>query len=173
MWSGNIEAGLEEREFAIARQEAALAERADACLKLEAELKELHETLLRERHSLSVERHQWTHDGDEEEKALAGMQARQQHELERLRADLIAEHDAAENALRQERVLLENRQRFQLEHLTRTMHEFEKTQDDFRREQQQLRARHEETQAQIVLRSRQLDRQRELLDERQQPVERE
>ena len=173
LWAADLEARLEEREFAIARQEAALSQRADACLKLEAELKELHETLLRERHSLSVEREQLIHDRDEQEKGLEGMRARAQQDLERLRADLVAEHDEAENTLRHERVLLENRQRFQQEHLTRTMNEFEKTQDEFRREQQQLRNRHEETQSQIVLRSRQLDRQRDLLDERQQSVERE
>jgi hypothetical protein len=173
MWTADLEAGLEEREFSIARLEAALAQRADACLKLETELKELHEALLRERHSLNLERDQLTHDREDQTKELEALKARQHHELERLRADLISEHDEAETRLKQERVLVDNRHRFQHDHLERTMREFESVQDEFRREQQLLRTRHEETQAQVLLRSRQLDRQRELLDERQQSIERE
>ncbi len=173
LWAADIESGLEEREFAIARQEAALAQRSDACLKLESELHDLHETLLRERHSLNLERDQLTHDREEQTQALEGLQARQQYEIERLRADLAGEHDQAEAALKQERVLLESRHRFQQDHLQRAMHDFEKGQDEFRREQQLLRTRQEETQAQNMLRSRQLDRQRDLLGERQKSIERE
>jgi hypothetical protein len=173
LWAAELQAALEEREFAIARQEAALAQRADSCLKLESELKELHESLLRERHSLSAERDQLTQDREEQTRALEALGARQQHELERLRGDLAAEHDQAEAELKQERVLLDNRHRFQQEHLQRTMQEFEAAQDAFRREQQVAQTRQEETHTQILLRSRQLDRQRELLDERQRSIERE
>jgi hypothetical protein len=173
MWAANVEAGLEEREFAIARQETALAQRADACLKLETELKELHESLLRERHSLNVERDQLTQDREEQTQVLEGLKTRQHHEFERLRADLAAEHEQAEAELKQQRILLDNRHRFQHDHLQRTMQEFEKVQDDFRREQQLARSREEEAQSQNLLRSRQLDRQRELLDERQRSIERE
>jgi hypothetical protein len=173
MWAAELQATLEEREFAIARQEATLAQRADSCLKLESELKELHESLLRERHSLSAERDQLTQDREEQTRALEALGARQQHELERLRGDLAAEHDQAEAELKQERILLDNRHRFQQEHLQRTMQEFEAAQDAFRREQQLAQTRQEETQRQILLRSRQLDRQRELLDERQRSIERE
>jgi hypothetical protein len=173
MWAAELQAVLEEREFGIARQEAALAQRADSCLRLEGELKELHESLLRERHSLSAERDQLTHDRDEQTRAFEALGARQQHELERLRGDLAAEHDRAEAELKQERVLLDNRHQFQQEHLQRTMQEFEAAQDAFRREQQVAQTRQEETHTQILLRSRQLDRQRELLDERQRSIERE
>ena len=96
MWSSDLETGLEEREFAIARQEAALAQRADACLKLETELKELHEALLRERHSLNLERDQLTHDREDQAKTLESLKARELHELERLRAELNEEHEEAE-----------------------------------------------------------------------------
>ncbi len=173
MWSTELEAGLQEREFAISRQEAALAQRADSCLTLETELKNLHETLLRERHTLNLERDQLTQDRDDHTRAFEALQVRQQQDLERLRADLIAEHEQAESEIKQQRILLDNRQRFQQEHLQRLMQDFEKTQDEFRREQQLMRTRQEATQAQLVLRSRQLDRQRDLLDERQRSIERE
>jgi hypothetical protein len=173
MWAASLEARLEEREFAIARQEAALSQRADSCLKLETELKELHEALLRERHSLNVERDQLTQDREEQTRALEGLRNRQHLELERLRTSLAAEHEQAEAELKQKGVLLDNRHRFQQDHLQRTMQEFEKAQDDFRREQQLARTRQEETEKQGLLRGRQLDRQRELLDERQRSVERE
>jgi len=173
MWSADLETGLEEREFAIARQEAALAQRADACLKLETELKELHEALLRERHSLNLERDQLTHDREKQVKSLEGLKARELSELERLRAELTAEHEEAESRLKQERILIDNRHRFQQDHLERTMQEFERGQDEFRREQQLLRMRQEEAHAQFLLRSRQLDRQRDLLDDRQRSIERE
>ncbi|MGE5195596.1 MAG: hypothetical protein ACM3U2_24145 [Deltaproteobacteria bacterium] len=173
MWAGELEVGLQEREFAIARQEAALAQRADSCVKLETELKELHEALLRERHSLNAERDQLTQDREDQTRSLEALQARQHQELERLRADLAAEHEQAETELKQQRILFDNRHRFQQDHLQRTMHEFEKVQDDFRREQQLSRTRQEETQAQNLLRSRQLDRQRDLLDDRQRSIERE
>ena len=173
MWAAELESGLAEREFAIARQEATISQRADACLKLEAELKDLHETLLRERHSLNVERDQLILDRDEQAKSLEQNLAQQRRELERLRADLIAEHDQAESELKQQSVLLDNRHRFQQDHLQRKMQEFEGIQNDFRREQQLARTRDEEHRSQVLLRSRQLDRQRELLDERQKSIERE
>jgi hypothetical protein len=173
LWVAELEAGLEEREFAITRQEAALGQRADSCLKLESELKELHETLLRERHSLNVERDQLIIDRDEQAKTLETNLLGQQRELERLRADLIAEHDQAESDLKQQSALLENRHRFQQDHLQRTMQEFEATQNAFRREQQVARTRDEETRTQILLHRGQIDRQREILDERQQSIDRE
>jgi hypothetical protein len=173
MWAAELESGLEEREFAITRQETALAQRADACLKLESELKELHETLLRERHSLNLEREQLILDREEQTQALETQLFEQQRELERLRAELIAEHDQAESDLKQQSILRENRHRFQQDHLQRTMQEFEATQNEFRREQQVARTRDEQTHAQVLLHRRQIDRQREILDERQQSIERE
>jgi len=173
MWAQELEAGLEEREFAIARQETAISQRADACLKLEGELKDLHETLLRERHALNVERDQLILDREEQARALETSQHEQQRELERLRADLIAEHDQAESDLKQQSILLNNRQRFQQDHLQRTMQEFEATQNAARREHQLAQTRDEESRTQVLLHRRQLDRQRDLLDERQQSIERE
>ena len=173
MWIAELESGLEEREIALAKQETALVQQADACLQRETELKELHEALLREQHSLNLERDQFIQDREEQTLALESLQTRQHSELERLRGDLIAEHDAAETELKQRSVLLDNRHRFQQEHLTRTMHEFEAVQNAFRREQQVARTRDEETREQNVLRSRQIERQRVLLDERQQSIERE
>lgn len=173
MWVAELECGLEEREIAIANQETALSQRAQACLALETELKELHESLLRERHSLNLEREQFIQDREEQTQAIEALRVRQQSELERLRADLIAEHDAAETELKQRSVLLDNRRRFQQEHLERTMHDFEAVQNAFRREQQVARTREEETREQISLRSRQVERRCVLLDERQQSVERE
>ena len=173
MFAADLEAGLQEREFGIERQEAALAQRAEACLKLEAELKQLHESLLRERHSLNAEREQFVVDRERDRQELDELQIRRGHELEIRHQDFLAEQEQLRLQLQQERVLLDNRHRFQQEHLRKSMQEFEVVQAEFRREQQVGRTRLDETEQQNLLRNRQLVRVRELVEERQHSVERE
>jgi len=173
MWAEELEASLQDRDYAISRQEAAIAQRAESCLKLETELKQLHESLLRERHSLNSEREQFIVDRESDRREIEELQVRQQHELERRQQDFLAEQEHLRQQLQQERVLLDNRHRFQQEHLRRSMQEFEVIQAEFRNEQQVGRARLEEIEKQNLLRARQLSRARELLEERQNSIERE
>lgn len=173
MWAEELEAGLQDREYAITRQEAALAQRAESCLNLETELKQLHESLLRERHSLNAEREQFIVDRESDRRELEEVQLRQQHEQERSQQEFLAEQEHLRQQLQQERVLLDNRHRFQQEHLRRSMQEFEVLQAEFRREQQIGRTRLEEIESQNQLRARQLNRFRDLLDGRQGSIERE
>lgn len=173
LWAAELETSLHEREYAITRQEAALAQRADACIKLEADLKELHETLLRERHALNAEREQFVIDRDEDRRLLDDLRLQQEREIGLKNQDFLAEHERLRLELRQERTLLDNRHHFQQEHLRRTMQEFEVTQAEFRRERQIAMSRAEQFDRQNLLRSRQLDRLRELVEERQRSLDRE
>lgn len=173
LWVANLETSLQEREFAISRQEAAVAQRAEACATLETELKELHETLLRERHTLNTEREQFVFDREEDRRELDELQVRQAHELQRRHDEFLAEQEQLRQEFTQERALLDNRHHFQQEHLRRSMQEFEVAQAEFRHEQQLGRSRLEDGERQNLLRSRQIDRYRELVEERQKSLERE
>lgn len=75
--------------------------------------------------------------------------------------------------LRHERAVLENRLRFQQEHLAKARQEIESAQNEFRRESQRARGQLEEGEAIIRLRQSQLDRVRALLEERERSVNRE
>jgi DNA repair exonuclease SbcCD ATPase subunit len=173
MWAAELEATLADREAAITGQETALSQRAQSCLTLEAELKELRDSLLRERHNLADERDVLIRDREEDRRVLEELKRRQIQEIERERADLLAEQERLLTELRQERVQLENRARFQQNHLERAMRELESAQNAFRKEQQLGQTRLNELSSQNQMRSRQLDRQRLLLDARQQSFERE
>ncbi|MSR58866.1 MAG: hypothetical protein EXS05_14645 [Planctomycetaceae bacterium] len=173
MWSTETETALHERELAIERQEATLAQRADACLTLETEFKQFHESLLRERQSLCTQREQFIIDRDRDRQELDEYEAARKQELELRHEDFLTEQEQLRGQLRQETVLLDNRHRFQQDHLRRSMHEFEAVQAEFRREQQVGRTRLEEIQIQNLLRARQLVRWRELVLQQQKSVERE
>jgi hypothetical protein len=173
LWAAECQAELNAREQSIAGQEAALAERAKACLALEAELKDLNAALLRERHGLNAEREQFMSEREEDRRQLERALTDQTNQLEQRRRDYLAEHEDLCERLKQEQLLLDNRHRFQQEHLERKMREFEAAQQEFRREQQLSRMRLQETASQITLRGQQLDRLRTLLLERQKSIERE
>lgn len=173
MWVSNFDIDVEEREAALADREAACAERTAACLKLEQELQELHQALLRERHALTAEQEQLQRTRDSDQKALESAQAQQLRELEQHRADMQADRERLQAEFKQERSLLENRLRFQQDHLQKSRLEFEAAQTAFRTEQQVAWTRLDETQVQLRLRGGQLDRLRDLWQEREQSVERE
>lgn len=173
MWVANFDIEVEEREAALADREAACAERTAACLKLEQELQELHQALLRERYALTAEQEQLQQTRDSDQQALEVARAEQLRELEQHRADMQADRERLQAEFKQERSLLENRLRFQQDHLQKSRQEFETAQTAFRTEQQVAWTRLDETQVQIRLRSRQLDRIRDLWQERERSVERE
>ncbi|MBS0264916.1 MAG: hypothetical protein JSS02_23480, partial [Planctomycetes bacterium] len=143
LWINQVESQLAERERALAEKEDALATQVTTCEALDRELRELQETLLRERHAFDVERQEWERTRDEQIQVIEAMRAKQQIELDRLRAETLAELGAAETELKQKAVLLDNRHRFQQEHLQRLMQDFEIQQNEFRREEQMLRTQAE------------------------------
>lgn len=147
--------------------------RHEESIRVEQELQDLRESLLRERHSLSLERDEFATTCEQQRQAFADASRRERREISELRDEAEAEAGRIREELRKEQVLLENRHTFQQEHLQRTMREFEQAQIEFRAEQQQIRTRITQAEAQIDLRSRQLDRIRDLLIDRQQSVERE
>ncbi|MDP7277746.1 MAG: hypothetical protein QF363_19860 [Planctomycetaceae bacterium] len=112
------------------------------------------------------------------EKGLAGRTTAQDQELELARrkqerelADarqaFQVEQDAVRSELQQERALLENRNLFQQEHLAKSRNRLESDQTAFRREVQQQRADLARRFDVLAARRRQLDRCRQLLEERE------
>lgn len=217
LWVSQTEQDLRERETELAARETDCDEKTAACLQLDRELQELHQTLLREQHTLAQERGDFTTaceaqrqalaeeresqttslaaERDAQTAALAAERAaqatelaaeraaqtaeltaeREQHQQEQTaqRQALAEERTQQQTEFRQERALLENRLRFQQEHLQKSRQEFETAQAEFRLEQQLSRANQSDIQQQIRLRSGQLQRVRELLDSREQSLERE
>ncbi len=161
------------RESAVDADRVELDQRLSAATALERELQDLRESLLRERHSLNLEREQFESEREQDRARFADECRQIRLEIDHLKEDAEADAARIRDELRQEQVLAESRLRFQQEHLQRTMRDFEKSQIDFRREQQQARTRLTETESQIVLRNQQLDRVRKLLIERQHSIERE
>jgi hypothetical protein len=94
-------------------------------------------------------------------------------ELQAARESLRLDREHLEGEFRQERVLLENRLRFQQEHLDRTREEHEQQQTEFRWEQQTARVWLEEQQAQVRRLRNQMDERHRLLDEREASLARE
>ena len=94
-------------------------------------------------------------------------------ELLAARESLRLDREHLEGEFRQERVLLENRLRFQQEHLDRTREEHEQQQTEFRWEQQTARVWLEEQQAQVRRLRNQMDERHRLLDEREASLARE
>ena len=130
-------------------------------------LREVHEAAVtRIRQELLEQRQQQLADLEvttraEESKLQAGQEA-----FARQREQQLTE-------LRHERAVLENRLRFQQEHLAKARQEIESAQNDFRRESQRARGQLEEGEAIIRMRQTQLDRVRELFEERERSVNRE
>ncbi|MFM9963651.1 MAG: hypothetical protein ACKV2Q_20785 [Planctomycetaceae bacterium] len=93
--------------------------------------------------------------------------------LQQAQAEFAQQRERQLTDLRQERAVLENRLRFQQEHLAKARQEIESAQNEFRREAQRARGRLEESEAIIRLRQSQLDRVRSLLEERERSVNRE
>lgn len=193
----SIRAKLQEIEAAKARVREDVTEEV-----LTTELRSERDTLLREREEFDRQRAAWTEQRDREQAQLAHEREIQDAAASRIREELLAqkqqqvdelearrrEQDAALQQaqddfarqrdeqlqeLKHERAVLENRLRFQQEHLNKARQEIETLQSDFRREAQRTRGQLEEGEAIIRLRQSQLDRVRALLEERERSVNRE
>ena len=105
--------------------------------------------------------------------ALEVAKQAQEVELQQAQAAFARQREQQLTELRHERAVLENRLRFQQEHLAKARQEIEAAQNEFRREAQRARGQLEEGEAIIRLRQSQLDRVRSLMEERERSVNRE
>ncbi|QDT95716.1 coiled-coil domain-containing protein [Gimesia aquarii] len=96
-----------------------------------------------------------------------------EHQLKIQREDLQREYASREDAFEQKRTLIENRIKFQENHLLRLRSQIEQDQHDFQRQQQVQQQQHEQNERIHILRMKQLDRFRDLLQQREQSLEKE
>lgn len=202
-WLAQVEAERVEIEREKAFYEAAVrsaeTDFTAARAAQEAELQSLRESQIA---ALQLERTQWLEriqsERDEWERTLHDQQAEWADRQVRQAAQLQAEREAHERALEEERTarqaeqdawnalrltqlseiqgeraILENRIRFQQEHLEKLRSDLERAQNDHRRERQVERQRLEDDGRQILRRMRQIDLYRSAVDAREQSLERE
>lgn len=190
MWISQSEEELNERQGEFERRERELSQRESRCRQIEAEVEAERIELLQSRAELETRTERVEHAERRLELDLGTIRAQKEEEwevqrlemeagIEQKRKLLEAEHQdfrAAQQRLeaemRQERQLLENRVRFQLDHLDKMRHEMEEHQREFLITQQGLSNRNQRGGEQIEMRKRQMLRFRELLEEREQSLER-
>ena len=137
------------------------------------------------------ERQEWEQTRQSEEAKLQSarnsletelMELREQHAAvlrsEQKNWELLRDREKAEISVQQteflrEQTLIENRIRFQQDHLEKSRFEFEQAQDAYRHERQVERQRIEETSMMMIRRLRQIDLYRTSIDEREKSLERE
>lgn len=164
---GEMAPGLDSEWAELHRQQA------EWTARYEAELTEVHHE--REINDAALKR------ADEELTATRDRQAaeleRERHEhqdrLARERADCEQELARRREEFQQEQAVLDNRIRFQHEHLQKVRQELDASQREFRLEQQRMRAAFAQRDEVLRLRSRQLDHYRALFEERERSVARE
>ncbi len=193
----SIQGRLQELEAAKSRVREDVTEEV-----LTGELRTERKALISERDEIDRLRANWTAERDREQAELIREREIQTEAATRVREELFAqrqrlsdeldgqrrEHgvtlqqqqdeftkqrDQQMQELKHERAVLENRLRFQQEHLNKARQEIESAQNEFRRESQRSRSQLEEGEAIIRLRWSQLDRVRALLEERERSVNRE
>ena len=190
MWISQSEEELNERQGEFERRERELSQRESRCRQIEAEVEAERIELLQSRAELETRTERVEHAERRLELDLGTIRAQKEEEwevqrlemeagIEQKRKLLEAEHQdfrAAQQRLeaemQQERQLLENRVRFQLDHLDKMRHEMEEHQREFLITQQGLSNRNRRGGEQIEMRKRQMLRFRELLEEREQSLER-
>ncbi len=96
-----------------------------------------------------------------------------EHQLTIQREDLQREYGTRADEFEQKRTLIENRIKFQENHLLRLRTQIEQEQHDFQRQQQIQQQQHEQNERIHILRMKQLDRFRDLLQQREQSLEKE
>lgn len=96
-----------------------------------------------------------------------------EHQLSIQREDLQREYGSREAQFDQKRTLIENRIKFQENHLLRLRTQIEQEQHDFQRQQQVQQQQHEQNERIHILRMKQLDRFRDLLHKREESLSRE
>lgn len=96
-----------------------------------------------------------------------------EHQLRIQREDLQREYSSRADVFEQKRTLIENRIKFQENHLLRLRSQIEQDQHEFQRQQQIQQQQHEQNERIHILRVKQLDRFRDLLQQREQSLEKE
>ena len=176
-----------EADFAATRlaQEAELqALREEQIAALQAERNELRETIQAEKEewerTLADQQLQLRAAHSEEATVLQQERDRLVESLESVRADLQAEQDEWNKTrttqlaeIQGERAVLENRIRFQQEHLEKLRADLDRAQNEHRKDRQVDRQRMEDDSRQIIRRMRQIDMYRSSIDEREKSLERE
>ncbi len=147
-----IQAEREDWEDALSEQDAQLQTAGEQqATALQAERQRQAESLLAARNELQIEQNE--------------LQAKRD-EWSKTRSTQLAE-------LQGERAVLENRIRFQQEHLEKLRADLDRAQNEHRRDRQVERQRLEDDSRQIVRRMRQIDLYRASIDEREKSLERE
>ncbi|MBS0204788.1 MAG: hypothetical protein JSS49_17925 [Planctomycetes bacterium] len=176
-----------ETDFAAARlaQDAELQSlREEQIAALQAERAQLQEAIRAEKQdwerTLAEQQAQLRAAYADESSALQLERDRLVESLESVRADLQIEQDEWNKArsaqlaeLQGERAVLENRIRFQQEHLEKLRADLERAQNEHRKDRQVERQRMEDDSRQIIRRMRQIDLYRSSIDEREKSLERE
>jgi len=190
MWIAQSEEELNERQEAFDRRDLELSQRESRCRQIEAEVEEERIELLQSRAELETRTERVEHAERRLEQDLGTIREQKEREWEADRLSMEAEIDQKrrhleaehqdyreaqsrlEEELQQERQLLENRVRFQLDHLDKMRHEMEEHQREFLITQQGLANRNLRERQQLELQKHQMLRFRELLEEREQSLDR-
>mgnify|MGYP003630385342 CR=1 FL=1 len=142
--------------------------------KVEAELSSRKENVELE---LKTQQADWKSRKHAEEEALESRKRdfvirseETEHQLQIQREDLQREYASREEAFEQKRTLIENRIKFQENHLLRLRGQIEQDQHDFQRQQQIQQQQHEQNERIHILRMKQLDRFRDLLSQREESL---
>lgn len=168
----------EEELESLNRQKEKLQE--DHRLKLTDVEKRLREEREELRHQLHRDYEERVTQLDHQKQEWQREQEKQKAQLEEERrvlkleqAELKARQQSFDGDLAERKAVLENRVRFQEDHLERTRQDLEAAQKEFRREQQYLRMTQEQDQTVLSLRTRQLQHFRKVLEGREHSIDRE
>lgn len=105
--------------------------------------------------------------------SLEAEREQQETEIREQRQEFERDRQQRARQLKHEATLMDNRHRFQAEHLQTTRNDLETQLRDLQQAQQQLRLQQEQSELMILLRNRQLEHFRALLEEREHSVQRE
>lgn len=172
IWVADCEAEIQARDVEILERDGACAAREANCLELEHELQARKAEVLQQESDLQTIQGRWRDEWEAERLVLKQDldQDRLQLENDRAHFELVKEGQLAE--IQQERSLLMNRIRFQEDHLQKLRREFEVAQAAFHHERQRTQATQFDADAQHDRRQQQLDRFRQILEEREAALQR-
>lgn len=190
MWITQSEEELNDRRLEVEQREREMMQRESRCRQIEAEVEADKLELLQSRAELEIRYERVELAERRLEADLETIRARKEQEweahreemqaaIEERRAQLESEHrdyrtaqELREAEMRQERQLLENRVRFQLEHLEKMRHEIEEQQREFLITQQGLITRNQRDREQLLLQKRQMQQFRTHLLQHEESLER-
>ncbi len=172
MWVADCEADLQQREVEQLQRDAACSDREANCLALEHEMQSRKAELLRQESELQNIQARWRDEWELERQTLQQDLDQQRLQLQNDQAHFALVKEGQLADIQQERSLLLNRIRFQEDHLQKLRREFEAAQAAFHHERQRAQSTIVETEAQLQRRQVHLDRQRQVLEERDAAVQR-